>query len=79
VLRVDPPKLVRLRRDETWHPGWLQAWRRDGDGWLAYVHRCPPAAAVPVFSRGCSLPSSRHDRYRAGQNAQLVIDGISER
>jgi hypothetical protein len=34
---VDPPKLVHVRRDENWHPGWLQAWRRDGTGWLAYM------------------------------------------
>jgi hypothetical protein len=37
MRRVDPPKLVHVGRDETWHPGWLQAWRRDDDGWLAYV------------------------------------------
>jgi Phage integrase family len=37
MRRVDPPKLDRVRRDETWHPGWLQAWWRDGGGWLAYV------------------------------------------
>jgi hypothetical protein len=37
MRRVDPPKLVCVRRDETWHAGWLQAWRRDGDGWRAYV------------------------------------------
>jgi hypothetical protein len=37
MRRVDPPKLVRVRRNDTWHRGRLQAWRRDGDGWLAYV------------------------------------------
>jgi hypothetical protein len=34
---VDPPKPVQVQRDDAWHPGWLEAWRRDGDGWRAYV------------------------------------------
>jgi hypothetical protein len=26
-----------MRRDERWYDGWLQAWRRGGNDWLAYV------------------------------------------
>ena len=37
MRRVDPPKPVEVRHDGTWHPGWLEAWRRDSDGWRAYV------------------------------------------
>jgi hypothetical protein len=37
MRRVDPPRCVQVRRGEGWYGGWLQAWRRDGDGWLAYV------------------------------------------
>jgi hypothetical protein len=34
---VKPPKPVQVRRDGVWHPGSLEAWRRDGDDWRAYV------------------------------------------
>ena len=34
---VRPPRLVEVLAGDTWHPGFLEAWRRDGDGWLAYV------------------------------------------
>jgi hypothetical protein len=37
TLTVEPPRQVRVRRGDRWFPGWLQAWRRDGDGWRAYV------------------------------------------
>jgi hypothetical protein len=37
MRRVDPPKLVHVHRDETWYDGWLEAWRQDDDGRLAYV------------------------------------------
>jgi hypothetical protein len=33
----DPPRQVTVRRDGAWHPGWLEAWRRDDDGWRAHV------------------------------------------
>ena len=34
---VDPPRPVQVQRDDTWHAGWLHAWRRDRDGWRAFV------------------------------------------
>jgi hypothetical protein len=34
---LDPPKLVVVRRDDTWHDGELRAWRRDLDGWRGYA------------------------------------------
>jgi hypothetical protein len=34
---MDPPQPVEVRRDDTWHPGWLQAWWRVNDGWRAFV------------------------------------------
>jgi len=36
-MRRNPPKPVQVRRDGTWYPGWLEAWRRDGGDWRAYV------------------------------------------
>lgn len=29
---VHPPRLVQVRVDDTWHQGFLEAWRRDGNG-----------------------------------------------
>ena len=34
---VRPPRLVEVLANDTWHSGFLEAWRRDDDGWLAYV------------------------------------------
>ena len=34
---VRPPWLVEVSVVDTWRPGFLEAWRRDGDSWLAYV------------------------------------------
>jgi len=37
VRRVQPPKPVEVERDDRWHAGQLEAWRRDGDDWRAFV------------------------------------------
>ncbi len=37
MRRVYPPKPVQVERDDAWHIGQLEAWRRDDDEWLAYV------------------------------------------
>ena len=34
---VVPPKPVQVERDGAWCLGQLEAWRRDDDGWRAYV------------------------------------------
>jgi hypothetical protein len=34
---VRPPRLVEVLADDEWRPGFLEAWRRDGDSWVAYV------------------------------------------
>ena len=34
---VRPPQPVEVRVDDTWHHGQLEAWRRDVDGWRAFV------------------------------------------
>ena len=34
---VRPPRLVEVFADDVWRPGFLEAWRRDGDNWVAYV------------------------------------------
>jgi hypothetical protein len=34
---VDPPRPVQVQRGDTRYTGWLHAWRRDPDGWTAYV------------------------------------------
>jgi len=33
---VEPPRLVVVRRDGSWHDG-VRAWRRDLDGWPGYA------------------------------------------
>ena len=30
-------RVVDVQRDGTWHPGTLERWRRDVDGWRAFV------------------------------------------
>ena len=37
MRRVFPPQLVEVLNAGTWHRGQLEAWRRDSDGWNAYV------------------------------------------
>jgi hypothetical protein len=37
AIAVRPPKPVYVRQREAWHQGHLEAWRRDDDGWRAYV------------------------------------------
>jgi hypothetical protein len=37
VQLVNPPKIVTVHRDGRWHDGQLEAWRRDDDGWRAFV------------------------------------------
>ncbi len=37
MREIHPPKLAQVERDATWHPGYLEAWRHDCDGWRAYV------------------------------------------
>jgi hypothetical protein len=34
---VRPTRLVEVLADDLWRPGFIEAWRRDGDCWLAYV------------------------------------------
>ena len=34
---VRPPRLVEVLTDDVWRPGFLEAWRRVGDSWVAYV------------------------------------------
>ncbi len=34
---VRPPRSVVVVRDDTWHRGHLEAWRRDGARWRAFV------------------------------------------
>ncbi len=37
MRRVQPPRSVAVARDNTWHRGHLEAWRRDGADWRAVV------------------------------------------
>lgn len=37
MRRVHPPKPVEVHHGDAWHTGWLEDWRRDDDGWRAYV------------------------------------------
>jgi hypothetical protein len=41
---VNPPKVVTVHRDGRWHDGQLSAWRRDDNGWRAFV--CYSVAAL---------------------------------
>jgi hypothetical protein len=35
--RVDPHLPVQVRHNEQWCTGSLEAWRKEGEGWRAYV------------------------------------------
>lgn len=37
MRRVFPPQLVEVLNDGIWRPGQLEAWRKDGAHWSAYV------------------------------------------
>lgn len=37
MRQVYPSQLVEAQRDDRWHAGYLEAWRRDGDDWRAFV------------------------------------------
>jgi hypothetical protein len=52
---VRPPRLVEVSVDDIWRQGFLEAWRRDGDSWLAYVRY----AVGPGMRRLTWLPAQR--------------------
>jgi hypothetical protein len=35
---VEPTRAAQVRDDGVWYPGLLRAWRRDVQGWLAFVN-----------------------------------------
>ncbi len=80
---VDPASLVEVLHEGEWFAGFLYWWRRDGDGWRAFV-RYPvkpgfgyttwvPAAHVRATSVAGLAPPSWHDR-RSPLAARVPLD-----
>jgi hypothetical protein len=74
---------VTVRRGQTSQPGWLEAWRRDDDGWLAYVRysvgvgmqRLAWLAAERVSPGRCAL-SRCPLGTRSSRDAFCIIVGV---
>jgi hypothetical protein len=73
---LDPPKLVVVRRDDTWHDGELRAWRRDADGWLGFVCYAESAGLRWLEWVAAERVRQPHRTYIARNPAFLAENGL---
>jgi hypothetical protein len=55
TILLDEPRPVEVLHDGAWLAGWLTAYRRDRDGWRAFV-------------RYSSAPGMQYVQWRAGDD-----------